>query len=1234
MSMRRIPSSSAAVQVLCLVAALAALPTAPASAADGPSSLFRYPDISRDSIVFVYANDLWIVSRTGGEARPLASPPGSEVIPRFSPDGSKVAFMGNYGGGRDLYVISVRGGVPQRATHHPGTELLTEWTSDDRLVFASNDLGGLTRATTLWTVPSSGGLPTQLPVPYGANGTISRDGAWLAYTPHSIDNRTWKRYRGGMQTDIWLYNLSTGASRKITDWEGIDTLPMWHGEKVYYLSDEGEGHRLNIWLFDTATGERRRITNFTDFDVKWPAIGPDDGGPGEIVFQHASSLKVLDLATETVREVEVTVPGDTPKIMTQTVEANQFLQGAAISPTGKRVVVEARGDIWTAPAENGTPRNLTRTSGIAERDPAWSPDGRLVAYFSDEPGEYELFVRAADGRGEARRVTTDGTVFRTGIIWSPDSKKVVIGDKTGAIQLVDIESGAVSPIDRNPWNISMGPVSWSSDSRWLAYARGSDENRTQAVFLFDTKTGERHQVTAGMFNDANPTFDRKGDWLVFTSDRSFNPRYSALDTTWIYDEASVLVAVPLRTDVKLAWLPTSDEEEVKDERKSAEKKDEKKGDDAKPEDGADNGKDAAPAADSPAGVWSCTTRIPEMGELQFTLTISVDAANKVTGSLASPVLSGAIEGTWTPATKTLDLTLSLPQGGSASMRLVVDGDTLKGEGVGPTGQTTAIEGKRESKGDGGDAAGDEKTDKPAKEGGKEILIELDGFESRAIRLPVPNGNYGSVGFNDKNQVVYGRGGSIHVLDLGDRKREEKRVGAGGRFQVSADGKKLLVGGGGGLSILDASPNATPKAVVTTPMLVEIDPRAEWRQMFRDSWRIMRDYFYEPTMHGVDWEAVYEQYAPLVEHANAREDLSYLISEMISELNVGHAYYQGGDIETAPSRNVGLLGVDFSLDGTDDARAYRIARIHGGGPWDLDARGPLSAQGIDVKVGDYLLAVNGVPIDTSRDPWAAFVGLAGRPVTLTVGDNPTMDHTVRHVVVETITSESGLRYRGWIERNRAYVAEKTGGKVGYIYVPNTGVDGQTDLVRQFQGQRDLPALIIDERWNGGGQIPSRFIEMLNRPATNFWARRDTRDWIWPPDSHQGPKAMLINGLAGSGGDMFPWLFRHHKLGPLVGTRTWGGLVGISGNPALIDNGRVSVPTFGFYELDGTWGIEGHGVDPDYEVLDDPALMRDGGDPQLDKAIELMLEALRERPFVPAQRPASPDRSGMGIDPRDK
>ncbi|GAB4376204.1 MAG: S41 family peptidase [Acidobacteriota bacterium] len=1112
---------------LAAVTALVAIPAALA-AARPHGGLVRHPDVSAEAIVFAYANDLWLVPRDGGIAVPLASPAGPELMPRFSPDGETIAFVGNYDGNDDIYTVPAQGGVPHRVTHHPAFEMLCDWTPDgEGLLFSFNGLAPMRRILELYTVDADGGLPRKLPVPYGACGAISPDGRWLAYTPHTRDNRTWKRYRGGMATDIWLFDLDNLTARRVTDWEGTDTQPMWAGGKLYYLSDAGPEHRWNVFEFDPQTNERRQLTTFEEFDTRHAAMGPGPDGRGEIVLQNGSDLYLLGLPDATLRRVEITIPGAIPTLRPQLVDASRNILSWDLSPSGKRVLVSARGDVFTLPAEHGSPRNLTRTAGAAERDPAWSPDGKSIAFFSDRTGEYELYVAAADGRSEARRLTTDGAVFRHSPIWSPDSRRIAFADKTGTIFVHDLDSGKTRRVDQDPVPATQPNLwaSWSPDSRWLAYARTTDDGFQAAVYVWGADDGAVHQVTSGMFNDATPVFGRKGKFLFFVSGREFRPTYSDLDTTWIYAGTRVLIAAPLRPDVESPFLPKSDEEKVADESK-------------KKEEGKDDaGKDRK----------------------------KKKKKNKENGT-------------------------------------------------------------------------DEKSD-DGKKKVKPVEIAFDGFEARALRIPVDAGRFGALAVNDKNQLIYARlpvmdgdaKPAIKLFDLDDEKREEKTVFEGsGAFTLSADGKKLLALSNGKAMILDAKPGAKPKPVSTDGMLVEVDPRVEWRQVFNDAWRFVRDYFYDPHMHGVDWPGMREHYGAMIDECVTRDDVSQVIREMIAELNVGHAYYFGPPTEREPRIPVGLLGADYELhDG-----AYRFARIYRGGEYDLDARGPLGQPGIDVHEGDYLLAVDGQPVDPTQDPWAAFIGRSGRSIVITVSDKPTLDDSARDVVVEPLGSEAPLRYRAWIEKNRRYVAEKTGGRVGYIHVPDTGVNGQNELVRQYFGQIHKAGLIIDERWNGGGQIPTRFIELLNRPITNYWARRDGRDWPWPPDAHHGPKVMLINGLAGSGGDAFPAYFRQAGLGKLVGTRTWGGLVGISGGPRLIDGHVVTIPSFAFYEKDGTWGIEGHGVDPDIEVIDDPAKMVDGSDPQLDAAIAEVLAEIERHPYVPPKRPEYPDRSGMGIAPEDR
>jgi tricorn protease len=1089
-----------------------------ALAVEPHGGMVRYPDVSATHIAFVYANDLWLVPKGGGTAVPLASPPGMESYPRFSPDGGTIAFVGNYDGDVDIYTVPVSGGTAFRVTHHPANELLSEWTNDGRLIFSAYAVRDYPRAQEMFVVSAKGGLPEKLPVPYGALGRIGPDGKWLVYTPYTRDHRTWKRYRGGMATDIWLFNLQDHTSKRITDWEGTDTQPMWHADKIYYLSDAGSEHRLNIWVYDVNTGDKRQVTKYADYDVKWPSLGPGSNGEGEIVFQYGPEIRLLNLGTEDVSTVRITIPGDRPKIREKSVDASEFIQSHDVSSTGKRAVVEARGDIWTLPAKNGSPVDLTRTSGVAERDPSWSPDGKWIAYFSDDTGEYQLYVTQSDGRGETRKLTNGKYGYLYDPVWSPDSKWIGFWDKAGVFYIVNVASAKVRTVDSFKGFGRRRPISWSSDSKWIAYALSDGMIQREAIWLYNVEDGKKHRVTGGMFNDSWPIFDREGKYLYFASNREFSsPMYEDVGNSWIYARTDRLYAVPLTREVPSPVPPKSDDESWDTQGKDEDSKKEKKKDKDEEEDKEDKG--------------------PEP-----------------------------------------------------------------------------------------------------------VKVDVEGFEARAVQLPVDRGEFSRLTVNDDGKLIYIRGTfrgeegepSIHILDVKADKQEdrEKLVVSGVRdYAITSDGKKLLVvTRKGGMAIVDAKADQKMEDMVpTTGMTQQVVPREEWRQIFREAWRLQRDYFYDPNMHGVDWDKVYEQYAAMLADCASRRDVSYVIGEMISEMNVGHAYYWGGDVDQAPTVSVGMPGCDFELQNG----AYRITRILHGAAWDVDGRGPLSQPGVDVSEGDYLLAVNGVPVDTGKDPWAAFQGLANRTVTLTVSENPKLDDKARYVLVELGAGEYMLRYRAWVEKNRAYVADRTGGRVGYIYVPNTSIWGQNELVRQFFGQMYLDALIIDERWNGGGQVPTRFIELLNRPIANYWVIRDRDDiYPWPDDAHQGPKCMLINGLAGSGGDYFPFWFKATGLGKLVGTRTWGGLVGLSGNPQLIDGGFTSVPTFAFLETNGTWGIEGHGVDPDVEVVDDPAQMYGGKDVQLDAAIDLMLDELKTHPYKKPKRPAYPDRSGMGIKEQDK
>lgn len=1207
------------------------------------AGMLRYPDVSASHVVFSYANDLWLVPRSGGEARPLASPAGQEMFPRFSPDGQRIVFQGNYDGDRDLYVVGVNGGAPFRVTHHPANEVPTDWDEDHGIVFHMNGTSGQGRQQQIFTVPPEGGLPTQLPVVYGANGSVN--GEWLAYTPSQRDARTWKRYRGGMASDVWLFNLESYESKQVTDFEGTDTMPMWHGDVVYYLSDAGPEHRLNIWSYDTKSGRREQVTTYSDFDVKYPSMGPGENGRGEIVFQNGGGIFLLDLRTKRTREVKVTVPGAKPAVRTRMVDAAEHIQAGGISATGKRAVIEARGDIWTIPAENGAPRQITDTSGAAERDPAWSPDGRWIAYFSDESGEYNLYVTQSDGKGETRQLTEMSENYFSNITWAPDSEKLLFTDKAGRVHLVNLEDGAHTEVDRDEW-ANAPSLSWSGDSRWIAYNKSDPESSVSAVWIYDTESGESRQVTSGFFNDSDPVFSRKGDFLYYASMRDFTgPQYEDVGSTFVYAGTEVLIAVPLNGEVENATLIEPDEETWEEEEEDGEEAEDAAEDENGDED-ADS--DEADEPTSPlVGTWTGTaTGMSALGlpqdEMTFTMYFRLNEDGSYSGASES---SGEVSQYDSVEFDEDSGAFSLVRS-QGPITTTVEG-TLTGEKM---SGTWTISGAMDGSGAfSGERSSDEvPEDKISEDSGgasdEPVEIDFDGFEARGFALPVGSGSFNSLRSNDSGAVLYnsmspGSPPSVRLINASDDEPEEKTVITGAMMvDISGDGKKVLLAQGNRWKIADAkSGQSMDGAMSPEGLMKRLDPRAEWRQLVRDAWRRHRDFFYVANMHGVDWDGVYEQYAAMVDDAASREDVSFIIAEMISELNVGHAYYWGGDVDGEPSENVGLLGVDFELAEDGGEEAYRIARIYEGATWDTDARNPLRAFGMDVEEGDFITHVNGKRIDTSMDPWAAFVGLAGEETTITVADALTGDEeamNVREYTIEPMGSDQYLRYRDWVEEKRAYVEEHSDGAIGYIHVPDTGVNGQNELFRQFYGQIGKDALIIDDRWNGGGQIPTRFIELLNRPRTNYWYRRDGKDWPWPYDSHQGPKAMLINGEAGSGGDMFPWLFRHNDLGKLIGRRTWGGLVGISGVPPLIDGGYTAVPNFGFYETDGTWGVEGHGVDPDIEVMDDPTKLARGSDPQIDAAIEHLKAEIRRNGYERPERPTPPDRSRMGITEEDK
>ncbi|HKG92936.1 MAG TPA: DPP IV N-terminal domain-containing protein [Gemmatimonadaceae bacterium] len=751
----------AAPGVLALLSAAAPL------AAQVDARLMRYPDVSATQIAFVYGGDIWVVPKTGGVAQRLSSPRGEETFPRFSPDGKTIAFTGNYDGNEDVYTIPVGGGLPERVTHHPAPDRMIDWYPDGKsLLIASSMTSEKDRFNKLFRLAPAGGLPEQLPMPYGEFGTLSPDGKQIAYTTGAIDFRTWKRYRGGLAQDIWLFDLERKSAKKIAESEANDIQPMWapDGKTIYFVSDRGAGRRNNIYAYDVKGGQVRQLTKFTDDDVYFPGIGPSD-----IVFQNGGQLYLLDLKTEQSRPVGVQVITDLASLRPRVTNVSRLVQSFDISPTGKRAVFEARGELFTVPEKNGVVRNVTTSSASAERSPAWSPDGKWIAYWSDRTGEYELTLEPADAAGEPRTVTKFGRGFRYHPYWSPDSKRVAFIDQEGYMHVTDVATGKTVDVDQtrysNHGTLSAWTPSWSADGRWLAYDKATDAGQA-VVMLYDTQGSKATQVTSGFYGAQNPTFDPGGKYLYFRTQQNFAPTYSNMDNTWIYANSTVIAAVPLRRDVPSPLAPRNDEEK---------------------------GPPQTPA------------------QAEARLEAKRDSTRRDSARVV-------------PAVRTLE-------------------------------------------------------------------IDLADFERRMVILPLSAGNYGELQAV-QGKVLYhkhartgdpqGVKQAIAYWDL--EEREEKVVLEDARtFVVSADGKRMLVLAAGPqpqgpqFAILDIKPaQKVERTLATAGLESMVDPREEWKQIFADAWRLERDYFYDPNMHGVDWPAMRKHYGAMVEQAATREDVNWIL----------------------------------------------------------------------------------------------------------------------------------------------------------------------------------------------------------------------------------------------------------------------------------------------------------------------------------------------------------------------
>ena len=1087
------------------------------------------PTLGQTDIVFSYSGDLWRVSRQGGTAVRLTAGTGFETEPVFSPDGKTIAFTGEYEGNVDVYTIPAAGGIPKRITHHPDADRVVGWSPDGKRILFRSNRTSHSRYTQLFSVSAEGGLPDTLPLPMACMGQYSPDGNRMVYAP--IDGGqfatgftnyvAWRRYRGGSASYLWLVDFPSLNTTKIPRTDSNDIYPMWVGNQIYFLSDRNGP--MTLFRYDPSSKAVQELVPNSGKDM-----ASANAGPGGIVYEQFGQVHLFDIASGKEHVVPIEIEADLTEVRPRFQNVSRELRNAAISATGVRAVFEAHGEILTVPVDKGEMRNLTNTPGVMEREPAWSPDGKSIAYFSDESGEYALHIKPQTGAAETKKIPLEGkSAYYFDPKWSPDSKSVAFTDNMTNLWTVDVGSGKATKVDSDYiYTLNRG-FNWSGDSKWIAFEHFG-ANRMRSIWVWNADTGKSTQLTDNMSNAQHPAFDRDGQYLYFTASTNYGPTSSGLDMT--SDEHEVT------SNVYLAVLPNNVPSPL------------------------------APESD-------------EEGQ-------------------AKPSNDGGRGG----------------RGGTA------------GSGAQAN------------------AAAPEAPPKP-------VRIDFDKIQQRIVALPLPARNYlsltagqaGILFLVEPGQAGGGRGAfggsaTLNRFNLKTRKTEKLADNVGG-FDLSANGEKMLLriaGGGAGAAAgggRGAAAQAVPQYVIvssSTPVKpgegtvkvadleVRVDPRAEWTQMYHEVWRVERSYFYDPNLHGVntaDAEKSYEKFLPAL---SSRADLNYMFRDMLSDITSGHLRGNGGTIPSAKTVPGGLLGADYEIANG----RHRIKKIYTPESWNPQIVSPLAQPGLNVNEGDYLLAVNGQDLSAADDVQRLLENTSGKHTLLKIAKSAD-GADAREITVVPVTSEQSLRHSEWLDENRHKVDKLSGGKLAYVYMPDTGQGGYDSFNRYYFAQSDKQGAVIDERFNAGGQVADYVIEALNRKLLAWWTPRYGAMYRSPAASILGPKVMVINEMAGSGGDAMPWMFHYTKTGPLIGKRTWGGLIGISQYPTLMDGGSVTAPNFGFFSPEGKWEVENHGVSPDIEVDQDPKAVAEGRDPQLERAVKEALALLEKNPPPEPKRPEFPN-----------